>query len=562
MTTLEIEFAKAGLTYDRMVTDNFALPYSYEDVKVQPNELAVAKTFNLKISRLYDNLIYLYGLCKVADFNIPSIYHGWIGYAFGDIENLAFYPSDFSTQFANSVLSSALYKSTQAVSFYSTIAPTTNNLIFSTKDNIYLYSIGDGDFSINLVIEQTTVDPLSGTLCFSSIGGITTKEDDILYVSDTIFNNIYSYKLKDVIGDDNIKSQKLFLLTSIGGTGTSKDKIKFSKIGKILFAKNSLIVEDTDNKCFKVYDKDLNWINTSVNTTLFDTASTITCMSFSELESKLYVCDNKSLYILDVNSDYSILSSTSYNLSDIVTNDDSIVDIKFANYDKNVFYILTKKLLIKKWITKPVKNIGIFTTDGGVFGGDYFKWLTVTKTPNNKTDILLANLLSPVPQTIGDDTYNYIGVFEDGLNIISLFKTDVELNYYSKNAILINPNEYNSSWIYNKSIKKMLYNLSLFVNNVGYRFFSGENRFNTPVYLYRGYNDFFRYNNVLNTNNFSNIFINENFQSETINRCFSQIHAYQQLVLQRIISNEPVEVDLSPRKVSGFEYKFYTGGYE
>lgn len=555
MTTLEQEFKNSTFVYDRMVTDDFKLPYTYEDIKIQPNDLAIAKTFNLKVSRLYDNLIYLYGLCRVANFDIPTTYEGWIGYAFGNIDNLIFYTPDFSTQFADSVLSSALYNSTQAASFYSNILPTGQNIIFTSNELISIYSI-DEEYAPSLIIEQANIDPLSGSLCFSSIGSVTTYEDDRLYVSDTTYNNIYCYKLKDVISDDNIKSQKLFLLLAIGGIGTSKDKIKFSKIGKILFANNALIVEDTDNKCFKVYDKDLNWLNTSVATTFFNTVSTVRCMTYSDKENKLYVCNNKSLFLLKVHPDYSIELEHQYDLSSIIEGDDYIVDIKFANYDKNVFYVLSRKLLIKKWITKPEKNIGIFATAGDVFGGDYFKWFVVTRTKDNSSDIIIANLVSQ------DTAFNYMAIFKDNLNLISLFKSNTELNYYSKTEVQINPYEYNSSWIYNKSIKKLLYNISLFTWNIGYRFFSGENKFGTPVYLYRGYNDFFRSSHVLNTNTFSNIYINENFQAETINRCFGQIYDYQQNLLTKIISNEPVLVDLSPRKVGGFEYKYYTGGYE
>ena len=553
MTTLESLFSKSRFVYDRMVTDSFVLPNTYEQIKIQPNEYATAKTFNQRIERLFDNLIYLYGLCKVASFNVPKTYEGWIGYAFGDIENIFFYGSDFSTSFANSVLSSTFYQSEHGVSFYSTVAPNTNNVIYTTRDFITILSL-DEQYDVTPIIQQTNIDPLSGSLCFSQIGSIATYNDDILYVSDTVYNNIYSYKLKDVISPDYVKSQKLFLLYNIGGIGTSKDKLKFSTIGKILIARDNLIVEDRDNKCFKVYDKDLNWVNTSVATTFFNTISNINCIAYSEKDKKLYACNNRQLFLLDVKSDFSIVSSAQYDLDEVVPTD-KVIDIKFAHYDKNVFYILTQKTLIKKWITKPEKNIGILASDGNIFGGDIFQWFTVSKTTDNKSDIILTTLKST------DNVHYYGAIFKDDLNLITLFKHKEEVNYYDIEDVKINPNEYNSAWIYNKSIKKFLYNMSLFVNNIGYRFHSGENNVGTPVYLYKGYNDFFRTNTVFDTNTFSNIFINENFQAETINRCFKLLYDYQQRILTEIISNDPVFTDLSPRKLQGFEYKFYTGGY-
>lgn len=553
MTTLENLFNTSRFVYDRMVTDKFSLPHSYEDVKIQPNEIAIAKTYNQKIERLYENLIYLYGLCKVAGFNVPKTYEGWIGYAFGDIENLFFYGSDFSTSFANSVLSSTLYQSRQGISFYSTVAPNTNNIIYTTHDFISIISL-DSNYNITPIIDQTNIDPLSGSLCFSQIGSIAAYKDDVLFVSDTTFNTVYSYKLKDVISSDFVKSQKLFLLYSIGGIGTSKDKLKFSTIGKMLIARDNLIVEDTGNKCFKVYDKDLNWVNTSVATTFFNSISTINCIAFCEKDNRLYACNNRQLYLLDVKSDFSIVSSAYYEL-DEVDPLDKVIDIKFAHYDKNVFYVLTQKTLIKKWITKPEKNIGILPSEGNVFGGDLFQWFTISETTDKKYDVIVAALKST------DNAHYYGAVFKDDLNLISLFKNKTEVNYYDIEDVKINSNEYNSAWIYNKSLKKFTYNMSLFVSNIGYRFQSGENVLGTSVYLYKGYNDFFRTNTVFDTNTISNIFINENFQAETINRCFKFLHDYQQLILTEIISNDPVFVDLSPRQLPGFEYKFYTGGY-
>ena len=177
-----------------------------------------------------------------------------------------------------------------------------------------------------------------------------------------------------------------------------------------------------------------------------------------------------------------------------------------------------------------------------VFNNDNFRWITTS--PGVSGDDVLIYAVSQ------DLTRSYIAVYRDNLSLTTLFKTDNPLIVYSKQDVLIDPEEYNCSWVYNKSIKKMLYNMSLLVNNVGYRFFTDEDNTGTPVFLYRGYNNFFRYNAPLDTNKYSNVFINENFQAETINRCFKQIYDYQQLVLQTIITNDSVVTDLTPYSIS------------
>jgi len=540
MNAIDTEFQKIDLNYDRTATDVFQLPYNLDTVLIQPNELAVSRSFNIKIQKLYDNFLYLYGLCNVADFKIPRRYEGWVGYT--NLEKQILYLYNDDTTNAVAVLSSVLFASNQALAFYSTDSRYEQNLIFTNGQYISLNGIDqrDGDYSPVNLIQQSSVDPLSGSINFYNITGIAQYKAEQLFISDATYNNLYSYNLGGAISDDNIKNRQLFQLNVVGGRGTSQDRIKFNNIGKIAVAGDVVIVEDKGNKTFKVYDRNLNWLNSTITPTLFNAISTINAMAYSEKDNRLYIASNTSLFLLDISTDYNLTSAKSYDFSSILTGNEYFVDIKFANYDKDVFYLLSTKNLYKKWITKPEKNIGMLKNS--VFDDDNFRWITTS--PGISGDDVLIYAVS---QNL---TRSYIAVYRDNLSLTTLFKTDNPLVVYSKEDVLIDPEEYNCSWIYNKSIKKMLYNMSLLVNNIGYRFFTNEDNTGTPVFLYRGYNNFFRYNAPLDTNKHANVFINENFQAETINRCFKQIYDYQQLVLQTIITNDSVVTDLTPYSIS------------
>jgi hypothetical protein len=540
MNAIDTEFQKIDLNYDRTSTDVFQLPYDLDAVSIQPNELAVSRSFNIKIQKLYDNFLYLYGLCSVADFKIPRKYEGWVGYT--SLEKQILYLYDDETTNAVAVLSSVLFASSQALAFYSTNAQYDQNLIFTNGQFISLNGINqrNGYYDPVNLIQQSSVDPLSGSINFYNITGIAQYKTEQLFISDATYNNLYSYNLGGAISDDNIKNRQLFQLNVVGGRGTSQDRIKFNNIGKIAVAGDVIIVEDKGNKTFKVYDRNLNWLNSTITPTLFNAISTINAMAYSEKDNRLYVASNTSLFLLDISTDYDLASAKSYDFSSILTGNEHFVDIKFANYDKDVFYLLSNKNLYKKWITKPEKNIG--TLRNSIFNDDNFRWITTASTASGDDVLIYA-----VSQ---DLTRSYIAVYRDNLSLTTLFKTDNSLIVYSKEDVLIDPQEYNCSWVYNKSIKKMLYNMSLLVNNIGYRFFTDEDDTGTPVFLYRGYNNFFRYNAPLDTNKHSNVFINENFQAETINRCFKQIHDYQQLVLQTIVTNDSVVTDLTPYSIS------------
>jgi len=540
MNAIDTEFQKIDLNYDRTVTDVFQLPYSLDTILLQPNELAVSQSFNLKIQKLYDNFLYLYGLCNVADFKIPRRYEGWVGYT--NLEKQILYLYDDSTTNAVAVLSSVLFASNQALAFYSTDSRYEQNLIFTNGQFISLNGINqrDGDYSPVNLIQQSSVDPLSGSINFFNITGIAQYKAEQLFISDATYNNLYSYNLGGAVSDDNIRNRQLFQLNVVGGRGTSQDRIKFNNIGKIAVAGDVVIVEDKGNKTFKVYDRNLNWLNSTITPTLFNAISTINAMVYSEKDNRLYIASNTALFLLDISTDYNLTSAKSYDFSSILTGNEYFVDIKFANYDKDVFYLLSTRNLYKKWITKPEKNIGMLKNS--VFNDDNFRWITTS--PGVSGDDVLIYAVSQ------DLTRSYIAVYRDNLSLTTLFKTDNPLIVYSKQDVLIDPEEYNCSWVYNKSIKKMLYNMSLLVNNIGYRFFTDEDNTGTPVFLYRGYNNFFRYNAPLDTNKYSNVFINENFQAETVNRCFKQIYDYQQLVLQTIITNDSVVTDLTPYSIS------------
>ena len=540
MTTIDTEFQKMDYNYDRAATDVFQLPSNLQSILIQPNELAVSQTFNIKIEKLYNNFLYLFGLCHVADFIIPRRYEGWIGYTSSEKELLYFYQDSYTNAVA--VLSTPLYDSNQALAFPSMSGRYLQNLIFTNGRYLSLYGIDqrDEDYSPVLLINQGSIDPLSGSINYINISSVGRYKDEILFVSDSSYNNLYSYNLLGAISDDYIKNRQLFQLNVVGGRGGSQEKIKFNGIGKITVANDVVVVEDKGNKTFKIFDKNLNWVSSTITPTIFNTVSTINAFTYSEKDNKIYIASNNKLFTLNIDTKYNITLDKTYDFTDILSTGEYFVDLKFANYDKDVFYLLSNKNLYKKWITKPSKNIGMLKNTS--FSNDNFRWIT-TSLGVSGDDLLIYTVSQ-------DSSRSYMAYFRDNLSLTTLFKTDNPLVVYSKKDVQIDPEEYNSSWVYNKSIKKMLYNMSLLVNNIGYRFYTNEDNTGTPAFLYRGYNAFFRYNGVLDTNKYANVFINENFQAETINRCFRQIYEYQELVLQTIISNESVVTDLTPHSIN------------
>jgi len=543
MNNIFKEFLNTPMDFDRTIDDVFSLPYQQKDIQIQPNELAVSSTINIKLEKLYYNLLYIYGLCSVSDFKVPNYYSGWIGLTATNSTPISsrsiqfFANNNFSTAtpfYSGSELVSNLDNSFDCIYFDNVSSYLKAGLIVAEKKAITILGIRQDNTPVELGKGQL-LDPLSGTIAAENITAVATDGNELLYVCDSGYDNIFVFDVRNSFSDDFVKSGRPFLVDSMGGFGGKFDQNKLNNPGKIVFAKNSLVVEDRGNKCFKVFDKNLNWLNTTIYNSFFNVATGFNSMVYNSYLDRIYAVNKNTMFELKLNSDFTVVSTNSYDFSSLLDPDEDLLNIKFANYEPEIFYLVTKYQLIKKWITKPNSNIGILPNTQAA--NRDFVWATTV--PILSTDQLYlmwrANSLSS----------SFIGVFEDGLNLITLLKK-LDIEIYDLEDIKLMNGEYNQAWVYNKAFQKLMYNLTLLNSYVKYRFFIGENAFNTPVFVKRAYNNYVIKNQKIDINEYCNIGINENFESSTINRCLNLIYNYQQNMLNYIINNDNVLTNLSP----------------
>lgn len=540
MISIAAQFTNSGFEYDRIPGEtNFALPNTLNEIKIQPNDLAVATTFNSKMSKLYDNFLYLYSLCFLSTLSINRDFKGKFSETTGFVpQNIRILPSQFNlTTPGLSSSSKAIAVDSGIPNLYHTIFASTSTLGVLTFSRVnerlgdqIIYSLqGQVDFI------QSTIDPIAGSINFSNIGGITQKNNK-LFVTDSNYNNIYSYNLADTFSDDNIKQNILFQLNIVGGKGSVNEKTKFDiPTHVITLGDNLILVVDTNNKCFKVFDENLSWVSTSVQAVFFNKYPKIKNIIFHAPTSSVFIITEYDLHIFSVANTQNIFLKQTVNVIKDKISKNELIDIKIANYDNNIIYILSKNKLIKKWVTKIDKSIAI---TGPRDTGISFNWLALTPVTKSVDLLLLC---------VNQGINSYITVIEDSINYKSLLKIN-SFDVYSKEEVFIKKGEYVSSWIFNKSLKKMLFNLSTLVSNIAFRFFVRENE-DENDYIYSAYNTIVLDRKINDTNRYANIFINENFQSETINRCFEQLYEYQLYILTQLINNEAVNVDLTPYRL-------------
>jgi len=543
MIYIKKQFANEGLEYDRLPSDTFSLPYQLDSIKLQPNELAVSSSFNKKIEKLYINFLYLYKLCFISSFLPRDFYKGRFA------QNTGFVPKELDAAVANQLIltTQELSSSNKALSIESGVKNVFYTLFANTSAigvitlNRIFEDIGDriiSSYTGNVNFVQKSIDPLEGSIFFNKIGGICQQNNKTLYVTESNYNNLYSYNIKDSLTDDNIKKNILFQQNIIGGKGSIQEKSKFNNPSFLTTIYNNLLlVADVDNKCFKIFDNNFSWVSTSTQSNFFKKYLKINGLAFHSPTNQLLVLTDFYLHIFDINDLKNITLQTTIEIIKDQTTEEVLKDIKFANYDSNIVYLLSSKRLLKKWFTKLDKNIAVVSDNS--LNNIVLDWI-VTTSIDEETDLLLVKAVTP--------TTSYFYIIEDTLNLKSLIKRD-NFEIYSKEETFIRPGEYTSSWVYSKSIKKLLYNLNLLVDNIIYRFYTEENTDNTTKFIYTTYNSIVLDKQIKDVNKYANVYINENFQSETINRCFELLFNYQKYILSQLINNEPINVDLTPHRL-------------
>lgn len=528
MENIYSEFNKSDLIFDKTTQSLSALPYSYDDVKVKVNDFVTASVYNSIIDKLYYNTLYIYRACNVADFRMFSSYVFSLS---SEIDNrFKFYIKEnqyFNT--ANTILSSTIDAELINTQY------SNNSLFFlicMDKQNISVLSLSEeGDCSLQFT--TTKVGSVSSDIEFVDLIDVKCSGDNNLYIVDSFYDNIYHYDITNLNINENIFNKKLVLKNIIGGQGDVSIKNKFSKIKNIAVNNNYVVVQDNLSKCFKIFDKNLNWVNTCIFTKLFNKHSHFTCMLLGE-DNTLYCGKNKSIFKFTfLNNE--LIFEKEYYVGVYFREDEYIKNLKIYQTDKKIIYIITQKSIKKVWITVLDYIIGQYSFDGE--GDVDIKWLTTTKGKNESDIITLYSTKNE------KDNFSF---YYDSLYINSLLD-DNKFAVYSKEDTYIKEDEYVESWILLKNLKKIYLNLLILVKNLKYRYKEenlGQAYPSIKDKLYN-YNLIGFFNNIVFEDNFD-IGVNEILQSDVLNRCVTQIIELQNIIILYLVNNLNDTVYFSP----------------
>jgi hypothetical protein len=537
MIDIFTEFNKTNYDYNRSFNIPNILPYKGEFV-IQPNELSYHKSFNIKLSYLYDNFMYLYSRCSMPNYIIPTTFNGFIGVTGSDIN---------------------IYQNTSLSNFFSAanasdLDNAKNAIVYKNKDLYYLFI--NCVSSINIIYynptlnfaslcayKVTTVDPISGDLKFQRINSLSIHQNKFLYVSDEVLDVVYKYDLEKFFSEENIYKSltypyenNLFLLNTVGTEGDRYDPIRFNKPQKIATYDDYVLIEDYNNKIVKLYNSNLDFLSYRSLINLYNTVTSFESIKFIDKET-LYFSTTGGFYQFNLNPEsYQLTQSTFTSLTSILKNKERVIDIEKCKYESNILYILTDQALIKKWDQIPSKTIG--RLDASDFGnGSFFKWFYTLKDTVSSDRIYIYCYNSTA-------NANQILVYTDEFDLISILN-DRHFDIFSKEEVLVKKTEWNQAWVYNKSLRKMGKNIDILKNMLSYKFFLNEDSLGNIVLIKKIYDTRTLTYSAFNYDDYFIVGINENFQTSVINREFEKIYNLESSLLN-IINEEVTSESPSP----------------
>lgn len=452
------------------------LPYTLDEIEIQPNEWGVEDIFNTSIFRLQECLDYLISKKQTINTYSPTLFFGWLG---NNVGSPASYIKWFTYSYNPSFLDKPELAQASGGSYFSNVKDSVerNGLLYVLDDKtIRLFSnLADPiEFIINEIQRDMSSKELIEAITQSSFTGIPPNLDsvkeienisnflydpvsiavsdgdqNILYVLDKTYNTLFKLNVSTDTENFKIQNNRVFLNAnlnlqlSVGGFGGLLDNNNFNTPTQVIFNNNNVYVLDYNNFCVKRYNQDLNWIFTysSDEFNLENRPVSIAALKNGLLyvltqKNKIYIFDDRNNNIFEV-----------FDLKEI----DSDLIINKICFDENedFLYVLLEKEVYK------------YTISG--------QYVSVLVLPNDSELLSYNSIQKGTNQTFLISTKNCILKFHD---LLETFKIGdgLETKYWDKDQLKVYKNEFSSDLNYNRSLLRIAQNIKTFRDTLDSKF--------------------------------------------------------------------------------------------
>lgn len=559
------DYHKSSFFKDRYVYDTLTLPYTLDQILIQPNELVNFNVLNKKIEYLHNNLMYMYSKMFMGSTDTP--YDTDVNTLGNLIGSNAFQWNSRANVKSNSkYFAFKPLSSSPALSAYSEFDKIKKFIVipFADKTGASMLAISDTQLiGLTSTITNTGVLSSPKITTYSDVIDNYSQEkclnlEDIayngkyIYISDSKINGtgqVFKYDVTSYYTNDEAFENKRFLVEGIGGYGTVDSKNKFNKCTTLGCRGNELWVYDSGNNGIKIYDGDFNW----KLTLRLDPAKKYNILDIRHRKMNNHVfllyenLKGKPFYgYFEYDENYKLVNTVIFEDELFELTDGKFYRMCLSEQDSNVFYVITKSSVYKKFFTKPEKTFSVFDRDL-FFPDDIFAWDIedeiwgeVDKVWNvNETyaaEYSIKDIFVCDSDLNKDDLYllgnNFISHFNEKTDYLTVLR-NTNIPYYNYTSIKFQNTEYNQSIILNKEFYKLFANIVQFKNYLKGRFYAEYNRYGDlsyKDYIYLTDEEI----NTLTIELEYNSFINDNelVQPNVINRLFKKVYDFQTSLLK------------------------------
>lgn len=436
----------------------YKLPYTLNDVLLQPNEYALAHVVNKTFEKLYTNLEYILSRCYFYTNNIPTEYIGWFGCALildgiDEYENAVYHvtnyqfntpdkpcyqhmPCRFATisnirgddDLISGIFSTDYPHITAEYAVEETNVSTYFNLEDSYYDNIFkvinvIQSNGNRfcimcttsallfrEFTDNdgvLECKNYEAFPIlsaAQNIKFADIASVDVSNKHKLYIVDNSTCNIYQYDLRYIINNDKVFYKPILLNIAGGNDYNDHSLYKFKHIDFIKCCDELLFVYDNNEYNFIVFDEYLN-LNKQLGNIGFKNHKPVD-ITYRPLFKEYYIlCEDGYVIVLDDKLD--LKRTLQFNVTEKCSG------IAASVCDSNIFYITTETQLLQKLFSNN-NTIGNFELKKLRIVNDTDIWWNTTYTTWNNTNELWG----------GSYNFSYVDDFKINSINVQLHRTD------------------------------------------------------------------------------------------------------------------------------------------
>jgi len=574
--TIANDYLDSKFYFNRTIDEPIELPFNREDLFFQANERLNKNIINDRLKKLHENFLTLYGYSFIPDNNFTANYTGFIGltsnpYTIAVTTSSLSYSTDTTLPSFNlgdnnpggvvypggaSAPNSAVGSQLSGATVFEVIGMKSQyprNLQKETPDDVFLTYASpsaitcfafqnDGETSqANFILSSGKVGGIFSQR-FQNITDITTNGFDSLYVVDSYHNQVYRLYIDPILNVSRIDAASFDLINTGGIKLNTAGTDYLSGGNNIYYYDNEIYVYNDGIGNITAATENLRFQRSYSNPAL--SGGNVADFAINPVDNNIYLLlKDFSIFVIPrkFNGDPIRLYPKNDNRNEIP------IRIVFSQNVSNIYYIATSKNVYKFYLDKGrFGNLGDYDWTKLERGGASYTTGTISFTSD---DTFITDLkILPESETY-DSLFIYSKQFMRSNSSVITGANDRILRFSDSNSLktILNDtsfkgftyndisleNEYFNNITYNKALKKIIYNLDNYAENL-----TGKFKFSFDSEQFARYTDTITLSSPFNKPIVYDFFagVNETITPQTFNRTMENIIQYQEGILNQIKS--------------------------